>query len=65
MNNGSSVVEEGAARSPDLRLRVSYQDFVDIVGRRLDPLRAIATGRLRPRGNPLALLRLRKVFPDS
>src|SRR5438309_3380207 len=63
VNNGSSVVAEGAAPRPDLRLRLAYQDWVDIVGERLDPLRAIATGRLRPRGNPLALARLTKVFP--
>jgi putative sterol carrier protein len=63
VNNGSSVVEQGEAPSPDLRLRLSYQDWVDIVGERLDPLRAVATGRLRPRGNPLALARLSKVFP--
>ncbi len=54
VNNGSSAVEQGAAPHPDLRLRVAYQDWVDIVGQRLDPLRAMATGRLRPRGNPLA-----------
>jgi hypothetical protein len=63
VNNGSSVVEQGEALKPDLRLRLCYQDFVDIVGERLDPLRAVATGRLRPRGNPLALARLAKVFP--
>jgi Ribonucleotide reductase, small chain/SCP-2 sterol transfer family len=63
VENGSSTVERGEALSPDLRLRLSYQDWVDIVGQRLDPLRAIATGRLRPRGNPLALARLTKVFP--
>ena len=63
VENGSSSVERGAALSPDLRLRLSYQDWVDIVGQRLGPLRAIATGRLRPRGNPLALARLTKVFP--
>ena len=63
VNNGSSAVEEGEALSPDLRLRMSYQDWVDIMGQRLDPRRAIATGRLRPRGNPLALRRLTKVFP--
>jgi ribonucleotide reductase beta subunit family protein with ferritin-like domain len=63
VNNGSSVVEQGEAPSPDLRLRLAYQDWADIVGERLDPLRAIATGRLRPRGNPLALARLTKVFP--
>jgi hypothetical protein len=63
VNNGSSVVEQGEAPKPDLRLRLSYQDWVDIVGERLDPMRAVVTGRLRPRGNPLALARLGKVFP--
>jgi len=63
VNNGSSTVEQGEASNPDLRLRLSYQDWVDIIGERLDPLRAVATGRLRPRGNPLALGRLGKVFP--
>jgi ribonucleotide reductase beta subunit family protein with ferritin-like domain len=65
VDNGSSVVAEGEAAAPDLRLRLSYQDWVDIVGQRLDPMRAVATGRLRPRGNPLALARLGKVFPRA
>jgi hypothetical protein len=63
VNNGSSTVQPGVAPKPDLRLRLSYQDWVDIVGERLDPVRAVASGRLRPRGNPLALARLGKVFP--
>ena len=63
VNNGSSTAAQGEASSPDLRLRLSYQDWVDIIGERLDPLRAVATGRLRPRGNPLAMGRLTKVFP--
>jgi putative sterol carrier protein len=63
VNNGSSTVEQGSVASPDLRLRLAYQDWVDIVGERLDPLRAIATGRLRPRGTPRAFARLGRVFP--
>jgi hypothetical protein len=63
VDNGSSAVTEGPAAAPDLRLRLSYQDWADIIGQRLDPLRAVATRRLRPRGNPLALARLTKVFP--
>ncbi len=63
VNNGSSTVQQGEARRADLRLRLSYQDWADIVGQRLDPLRAVLTGRLRPLGNPLALMRLGKVFP--
>jgi len=62
VENGSSSVREGAVTDADLRLRLSYQDWVDIVGERLDPLRALATRRLRLRGNPLALRRLGKVF---
>jgi putative sterol carrier protein len=63
VNNGSSTVEEGDAAMPDVRLSVAYQDWVDIIGERLDPLRAFATRKLRPRGNPLALRSLGKVFP--
>ncbi len=65
VENGSSTVAEGEAPNPDLRLRLAYQDWIDIVGERLDPRRAIVTGKLRPRGNPLALGRLMKVFPQS
>ena len=65
VNNGSSTVEQGEAPKADVRLRLSWQDWADIVGERLDPRRAIATGRLRPRGNPLALARLTKVFPRA
>ena len=63
VENGSSTVAEGEAPRADLRLRMAYQDWIDIVGERLDPRRAMATGRLRPRGNPLALRKLAKVFP--
>ena len=63
VNNGSSEAQEGAAPNPDLRLRVGYQDFVDVIGNRLNPVRAVATGRMRPRGNPLAMRSLTKVFP--
>ncbi len=63
IDNGSRTVAEGAAPHPDVRLRIAYQDFVDIVGNRLHPMRAIATGRLRPRGNPLVLGKMGKIFP--
>ena len=64
VENGSSTVAEGSVPSPDVRLRVAWQDFVDIIGARLTPVRALATGRLRPRGNPLGLRLLTKVFPQ-
>jgi ribonucleotide reductase beta subunit family protein with ferritin-like domain len=63
VNNGSSTVAQGEAPKPDLRLQLSYQDWIDVVGERLDPLQLVARGRLRPKGNPLALKKLMKVFP--
>jgi putative sterol carrier protein len=44
-------------------MKVAYQDFVDIIGNRLNPMRAIATGKLRPRGNPLVLSKMGRIFP--
>jgi ribonucleotide reductase beta subunit family protein with ferritin-like domain len=63
VDNGSSSVAEGPSPRPDLRMRIAYQDWVDIVGERLDARRALVSGKLRPRGNPLALTKLMKVFP--
>jgi ribonucleotide reductase beta subunit family protein with ferritin-like domain len=63
VNNGSSTVAQGEAPKPDLRLQLSYQDWIDVVGERLDPIKLVARGRLRPKGNPLALKKLMKVFP--
>jgi ribonucleotide reductase beta subunit family protein with ferritin-like domain len=63
VDNGSSAVHEGRAAHADVRLQVAYQDMVDIIGDRMDPRRALLTRRLRPRGNPLGLLKLARVFP--
>jgi putative sterol carrier protein len=65
VNNGSSSVAQGEAPKPDLRLQIAYQDWIDIVGERLDPVRLFARGRLRPKGNPLALRKLMRVFPQG
>ncbi|HEX4436040.1 MAG TPA: ribonucleotide-diphosphate reductase subunit beta [Solirubrobacteraceae bacterium] len=65
VNNGSSTVASGEAPNPDVRLRLSWQDWADVVGERLNPVQLVATGRLRPRGNPLALRKLLKVFPRA
>ncbi len=65
VDNGSSTAAEGAVPHADVRLSLSYQDWVDIVGERLHPARAVATRRLRPRGNPLALRKLARIFPRA
>jgi hypothetical protein len=63
--NGSSSAEPGAARDPDLRFRVAYDDWVDIVGRRTTPRRLLVTGKLRPSGSLRLMARLPKLFPNG
>ncbi len=65
VDNGSTAVAKGRAAKADLSLRISYQDWIDIVGERISPWRAFATGRLRVGGNPLAVRSLVRVFPQG
>ena len=62
LDNGSTAVSAGRAEAPDITFKASYEDFVDVVGGRLDPKRAMATGRLRPRGSLRTLWSARGFF---
>src|SRR3954468_22825161 len=55
VDNGATTAAAGRAPHVDVELRVRYEDWVDLVARRLDPRRALATGRLRAKGSPRAL----------
>ncbi|MBI5106251.1 MAG: ribonucleotide-diphosphate reductase subunit beta [Solirubrobacterales bacterium] len=61
--DGRASAHRGPAASPDLRLRVSLDDFVDVTADRADPLRLVLRGRLRPRGDLRVLARMPRVFP--
>jgi hypothetical protein len=65
LDNGSTVAAPGRAPDVDLELRCRFEDWVDVVAGRLDPRRAVATGRLRPHGRPRALWRARGLFTSS
>src|SRR4051794_16986654 len=62
MDNGATAAAAGRAEHVDVEVRCGYEDWVDIVAGRLDPRRALATGRLRPRGSPRALWAARGLF---
>jgi hypothetical protein len=62
VDNGSTAASAGRAASVDLELRCRYGDWVDVVAGRLDARRALATGRLRPRGAPRAIWAARGLF---
>jgi len=62
LDNGSTAAAPGRAPHVDLELRCRFDDWVDVVAGRLDPRRAVASGRLRPRATPKAFWRARRLF---
>jgi hypothetical protein len=61
--NGDTRAERGPAPQPTVRFRARFEDFVDIAAGREDPMRMVARGRLRPRGDLRWLFRSRAMFP--
>src|SRR3954452_6706139 len=62
LEGGSTAAAAGRSPHVDLELRCGFDDWVDVVAGRLDPRKAVATGRLRPHGTPRALWRARGLF---
>jgi len=62
LDNGSTSVAPGWAERADVTYRVRYDDFVDVFAGRVDARRALATGKLRPRGSVRAIWATRKLF---
>jgi ribonucleotide reductase beta subunit family protein with ferritin-like domain/putative sterol carrier protein len=52
---GEPVVERGREVKPDVTLRTSWDDWLDVAGGRINPGHAIMRGRLRPRARLSAL----------
>jgi hypothetical protein len=62
VHNGATAGAAGRAPRADVEIRCRYEDWVDVVAGRLDPRRALATRRLRPRGSARALWAARGMF---
>jgi hypothetical protein len=62
VEHGNASVTQGRAPKADLTLSCRYADFVDVMGGRADPRLQMLRGKLRPRGNPIALWRMQKFF---
>jgi ribonucleotide reductase beta subunit family protein with ferritin-like domain len=65
IDNGSTRAEPGRREDPDLTFRCRFEDWVDVVAGRVDPRKAVVTGRLRPRAKPRALWRARGLFTGA
>jgi Ribonucleotide reductase, small chain/SCP-2 sterol transfer family len=62
VDNGASSAAPGRVDGADVTYRARYDDFVDVFSGRLDPRRALATGKLRPRGSVRALWQARRLL---
>ena len=60
--DGQSTVARGRVETPDLTFRCRFVDWVDVTMGREHPRRALATGRILPRGSPRALWRARSLL---
>jgi ribonucleotide reductase beta subunit family protein with ferritin-like domain len=60
--NGSTGAARGAAARPDVTMRMSLDDFGDVIAERADPRRLFLKRRVRVRGNPRLLVKLPRVF---
>ena len=61
--NGDTRFERGRPASPTVTLKCRYEDWADVFGSRVHPLRLAATRRLRPSGDMRWLWRARRMFP--
>ena len=62
LDNGNTAAAPGYAPDADVVYKSRYDDFVAVFAGRMDPRRALLTGKLRPRGNPRAIWAARRVF---
>jgi putative sterol carrier protein len=52
----------GPAKSPDVAISISAEDWADLMGGRLDPFSAFVSGRLRIDGDMALATRLQSLF---
>jgi hypothetical protein len=63
IDNGSTQALQGEAPKPDLTFETSWRDWLEVSTWGGDPRRAMLQRKLRPRGNPLVLLKMPRIFP--
>jgi ribonucleotide reductase beta subunit family protein with ferritin-like domain len=62
LDGEAPTVGSGRVERPDLVLRCRFEDWLDLAAGRTQPWKALATGRLRPRGKLRALIKAPSLF---
>jgi Ribonucleotide reductase, small chain/SCP-2 sterol transfer family len=62
LDSGGTAAVSGRAEHPDLTFHCRFADWVDLAAGRIEPWRALLTGKVRPTGKVKMLIRARKLF---
>jgi ribonucleotide reductase beta subunit family protein with ferritin-like domain len=62
IDNGSAAASPGRVEDPDLVFHCRFRDWLDLSAGRVEPWRAVLTGRIRPRGKLRMLVRAPRLF---
>ena len=64
LDNGAEDKQaiQGRVAKPTVRLKLRWNDFVDLVSERANPNLLVMRGRMRPWGDPRVLLKLQRLF---
>jgi alkyl sulfatase BDS1-like metallo-beta-lactamase superfamily hydrolase len=63
IDNGSTTALQGEAPDADLTFETTWRDWLEVSTWGGDPRVAMLRRKLRPRGNPLVLLKMPRLFP--
>jgi ribonucleotide reductase beta subunit family protein with ferritin-like domain len=63
IDNGSTSASPGLAEKPDVTLKTTWADWVDVATRGHDARRAMLRRKIKPRGSLRQLARMPKIFP--
>jgi putative sterol carrier protein len=63
VDNGATATQAGRAHKPDVTLKMTFDDFIDVAAGREDPRKLMLRRRIKPSGKLRALARLPKVLP--
>jgi hypothetical protein len=63
IDNGSTSSAPGVASDPDVTLRTTWADWIDVSVRGQDTRKAILRRKIKPRGSLRQLARMQRIFP--
>lgn len=65
IRNGTCTIESHASQSPTVTMMATPENFVQIMSGQLDAQRALLTGKLKIKGNMMALMKFEQWFKLS